>query len=178
MALALVPTAATGSQDTVDNNFENEAVTPGKDKKDKKVTRRKELLMLELLLKGKETEIKTDTPYLMAQLKNMKRVAIIVSQMVEDPNLIETAEIAFCSKDLVKLGSPREKEQVNTHMKDFDTTKIKKVGDISPYILVGFLRQHAKKEITDSAIKIVCNKSHKLFYIIWEYLTGTFFCIS
>ena len=115
MALAIVPARIAGSHDApaVDNTFaENEAVTPGKEKKDKKIARRKELLMLEQLLKGKESEIKADTPCLMAQLKNMKRVVVIVDQMVKDPSLIETAEITMYSNYLVKLGTPREKSKL------------------------------------------------------------------
>ena len=147
--MAMVPVDAALGDASPQGNVGNAAARPStphaKGKSEKKVHRRKGILMLEQLLKGKETEIKCDSPYLMVQLKNMKRVAIMIDQMVADPNLIETAEIAICSKDLVKLGSPREKDKVETEIKKIDTSTIKKVGDISPHILVGFLRQHGKK---------------------------------
>ena len=156
-ASSLVPVAA---MSTAQPPVSNVQATTKKDKKPQ------ELLMVLKILQGKSEDIKLPTPYMKATFRNSERIANIVTSMINDVTNIEAAEIAILTPSLKNLGSPRDS---NT---SFDGDKIKTLGDITVPFLVEVIRKYSHSGVPDSAIKILCHKSTKNFFIAFEYLTG------
>ena len=138
----------------------------------------KEVRMLMEILRCKE--VKLDSVSDKVVHSNMKRVANIISELVDNPSKISAAEVVIASNDLEKMTKAKQskKEAKLQALNDlnaeplFDGDTIKTFGDIPDIWLWSLLRQHVKKGIPEHTISTMSSKSNKPFRFILRLFTG------